>query len=359
MCKICENILSFRKNTNITCGNLYTLDKEPAENLQSISGFIHYNYCPFVRFRIALCFYSQRHTKPGSLICFDNPEKNPYLQYWKYTSLMPDAMIDTHCHIYLPQFQTDIHPVLDRAAQAGITDIMMPAIDFGSLKQMDALGHPHIRFHKMIGIHPCDVDGSQGDSGSQAGLEEQLLEKGSAGEIIAIGETGLDYYWSREHIAAQQESLRQHCQAAKALDKPVILHNRDSTEDLLDIIGEQQDGRLRGIWHCFNGTPAQGRRALDLGLYLGIGGVVTFKNAGVDRVVADMPPDRLVLETDAPYLAPVPMRGKRNEPSYIKFTAEKLSELFDISLEETDRITTENARRLFRCQDPSFTGKVM
>ena len=251
-------------------------------------------------------------------------------------------MIDTHCHIYLPQFQQDLTDVLDRASQAGITDIMMPAIDFGSLKQMDTLAHPHIRFHKMIGIHPCDAGGEQGDIGSQ------LLNLGSADEIIAIGETGLDYYWSKDHTDAQQQSLREHCQAAKTLDKPVILHNRDSTEDLLDIIEEQQDGHLRGIWHCFNGTPEQGRRALDLGLYLGIGGVVTFKNAGVDRVVADMPPDRLVLETDAPYLAPVPNRGKRNEPSFMKFTAEKLAELFGISLEETDRITTENARRLFR-----------
>ncbi len=252
------------------------------------------------------------------------------------------SMIDTHSHIYLPHFRKDLPEVLDRAASAGITDIMMPAIDFGSLQEMDALTHSSIRFHKMAGIHPCDVDGGH------KGLGEQLLEMGRSTDIIAIGETGLDYYWSKEYIPAQQESLRRHCEAARQLDKPVILHNRDSTDDLLDIIGEQQDGNLRGIWHCFNGTPKQGRRALDLGLHLGIGGVVTFKNAGVDRVVAEMPLDRLVLETDAPYLAPVPKRGKRNEPSFMIYTAQKLSELFGISLEETDRITTENARRLFR-----------
>ncbi len=251
-------------------------------------------------------------------------------------------MIDTHCHIYLPQFRQDLAAVLDRAAYEGITDIMMPAIDFGSLEQMAVLAHPNILFHKMAGIHPCDVDGPAD------GIGLKLLEKGRSKDMVAIGETGLDYYWSKEHISAQQVSLREHCVVAKQLDKPVILHNRDSTEDLLDIIEEQQDGRLRGIWHCFNGTPEQGRRALDLGLYLGIGGVVTFKNAGVDRVVAGMPLDRMVLETDAPYLAPVPKRGKRNEPSFMKYTAQKLSELFDISVEETDRITTENARRLFR-----------
>ena len=251
-------------------------------------------------------------------------------------------MIDTHSHIYLPQFRKDLTDVLDRASRVGITDIMMPAIDFGSLRQMDELTHPSIRFHKMAGIHPCDVDGRQ------ERLYEQLLEKGSSDEIIAIGETGLDYYWSKELIPAQQQSLRRHCEVAKELGKPVILHNRDSTDDLLDIIEEQQDGRLRGIWHCFNGTTEQGGRALDLGLHLGIGGVVTFKNAGVDRVVAEMPLDRLVLETDAPYLAPVPKRGKRNEPSFMKYTAQKLAELFDISHEETDRVTTENARRLFQ-----------
>ncbi len=251
-------------------------------------------------------------------------------------------MIDTHSHIYLPQFSKDLSHVLNRAAEAGITDIMMPAIDFGSLDQMDALHHPHIRFHRMTGIHPCDVNSTKESTG------DRLIQLGESDEIIAIGETGLDYYWSKDYINIQKKSLREHCQAAKTLNKPVVLHNRDSTEDLLDIIEEQQDGRLRGVWHCFNGTLEQGRRALDLGLYLGIGGVVTFKNAGVDRVVATMPPDSLVLETDAPYLAPVPKRGKRNEPSYMKFTAEKLSELFEISLEETDRITTENARRLFR-----------
>ncbi len=251
-------------------------------------------------------------------------------------------MIDTHSHIYLPKFTNDLSDVLDRASQTGITDIMMPAIDFGSLMQMDMLHHPGIRFHKMAGVHPCEVDGKL------QGIGEKLLELGISDQIIAIGETGLDYYWSKAHIDAQKRSLREHCDVARALDKPVVLHNRDSTNDLLDIIEEQQDGRLRGIWHCFSGTPEQGRRALDLGLYLGIGGVVTFKNAGVDRVVEGLPLDRLVLETDAPYLAPVPKRGKRNEPSYMRFTAEKLARLFKISLEETDRITTGNARRLFR-----------
>ena len=250
-------------------------------------------------------------------------------------------MIDTHSHIYLPQFRNDLDEVLHRATGAGVTDILMPAIDFGSLAQMETLSHPDLRFHKMAGIHPCDVDGKLTDVGSE------LRSRGASDDIVAIGETGLDYYWSKELVEVQQDSLRQHCRVARELNKPVILHNRDSTTDLLDIMETEQDGRLTGVWHCFNGTPDEARRALDLGLYLGIGGVVTFKNAGVDKVVQDLPLDRLLLETDAPYLAPTPKRGKRNEPAFMRYTAEKLAGLHDISLKELDRITSGNARRLF------------
>ena len=250
-------------------------------------------------------------------------------------------MIDTHSHIYLPRFREDLQEVLQRAVDAGITDICMPAIDFGSLSEMDRLDHPEIRFHKMAGIHPCDVPASLRDP------HDRLAEIAGADDIVAIGETGLDYYWSKDHKEVQQLSLHSHCRVAKALKKPIVLHNRDSTADLLDIVEQQQDGTLTGVWHCFNGTESEARRALDLNFYLGVGGVVTFKNAGVDQVVAGLPSDRLLLETDAPYLAPTPRRGKRNEPSYMKFTAEKLAELLDLTLEEVDRITTENARRLF------------
>ncbi len=250
-------------------------------------------------------------------------------------------MIDTHSHIYLPVFQPDLSEVLQRASDCGVTDIIMPAIDYGSLAQMETLRHPDIRFHEMVGIHPCEVDGTR------CNLEAMLLAKGASPEIVGIGETGLDYYWSKDHVDAQKISLRQHCKVARDLGKPVVLHNRGSTDDLLDIFDELQDGRLAGIWHCFNGTMDQARRAIDLGLYLGIGGVVTFKNAGVDVVVKELPLDRLVLETDAPYLAPTPKRGKRNEPSFITYTAKKVAELHNISVSKLDRITSANARKLF------------
>lgn len=254
-------------------------------------------------------------------------------------------MIDTHSHIYLKHFDKDISEVLERASKSGVTDIYMPAIDFGSLNQMEKRHHPSITFHKMAGIHPCEVRTGVTLSGDE--LTEALTLRSSKQDIAAIGETGLDYYWSRDHIPTQMESLRRHCEVAKNLGKPVVLHNRESTPDLLDIVEEQQDGSLTGIWHCFNGSEEEGRRAIDLNLYLGIGGVVTFKNAGVDRVVQRLPLERMILETDAPYLAPVPRRGKRNEPSYLAYTAQRLAELFDLSVDELDRITTQTARRIF------------
>lgn len=250
-------------------------------------------------------------------------------------------MIDTHCHIYLEQFDEDLTEVLDRAREAGVKEICMPAITFESLNQMELIHHPEIAFHKMAGIHPCDVGEIPGK------FEQQLYDHCSKEEIIAVGETGLDYYWSQDWVNNQKTLLRIHCKVAKELDKPVVLHNRESTTDLLDIIEEQQDGRLRGVWHCYTGTVDEGNRALELNLHLGVGGVTTFKNAGVDQTVAEMPMQKLILETDAPFLAPHPKRGKRNEPAFMKFTAEKLAEIKGMSLDEVDEVTTETAKGLF------------
>ena len=251
-------------------------------------------------------------------------------------------MIDTHSHIYLPQFDDDRKEVLDRAANEGIKAICMPAIDFESIGQMERLSHPEIKLYKMAGIHPCDVGGDISNN-----FEQELFEFCNRKDIVGIGETGLDYYWSNEFIDTQKHSLRYHCSVAKSVSKPIILHNRESTTDLLDIIEEEQDGSLKGIWHCFNGTVKEGKRAIDLGLHLGIGGVVTFKNGGVDKTVAQLPLDKMVLETDAPYLSPTPKRGKRNEPSFMKYTAVRLAEIFEISLEELATITSETASKLF------------
>ncbi len=250
-------------------------------------------------------------------------------------------MIDTHSHIYLPDFNKDKKEVLDRAEKAGVSIIFMPAIDFSSEKQMVLMQHESIQFYKMAGIHPCDVEEIEND------FEEKLYALCAEDDIVGVGETGLDYYWSKDRIKEQKESLRAHFNVAKALNKPIVLHNRESTDDLLTMMEEAQDGTLKGIWHCFNGTVEEGKRAIDLGFNLGIGGVVTFKNGGVDKTVAQLPLSKMVLETDAPYLSPTPKRGKRNEPSFIKYTAEKLAEIFGMSLLEVEEITDKNARSLF------------
>lgn len=250
-------------------------------------------------------------------------------------------LTDTHCHLYLQQFNPDISEVMDRAYNAGIEHIFLPAIEWDSLDQMQRLTHPYISFYKMAGIHPCSVEDHLPID------EEKLLELCRSTEFVAVGETGLDYYWSKDFIKEQKESLRLHCRVAREVDKPIVLHNRESTTDLLDIIEEEQNGSLKGVWHCFTGSVEEGKRALDMGLYLGVGGVSTFKNAGVDVVLKEMPIERLLLETDAPYLTPSPHRGKRNEPSYIAIIAKKLASIKRISVDEVASITTQNAFELF------------
>lgn len=251
------------------------------------------------------------------------------------------TLTDTHCHLYLDSFKEDLDEVLDRSAREGIRHIFLPAIDWDSIAEMDHLQHPEITFYKMAGIHPCSVEENLPVD------EGKLYELCRSEEFAGVGETGLDYYWSTDFVDEQKESLHLHCKVAKETNKPIVLHNRESTSDLLDLIEEEQDGSLKGVWHCFTGTEDEGKRSIDMGLSLGVGGVSTFKNAGVDKVVAKMPLEKLILETDAPYLTPTPHRGKRNEPSYIKKIAENLAELKGLSLEEIAEITTKNAFQLF------------
>ncbi|WP_440999580.1 TatD family hydrolase [Fodinibius sp. SL11] len=250
-------------------------------------------------------------------------------------------MIDTHCHLYLDQFENDIDAVLKRASEAGVSHIFLPAIDLNSLPKMDQFEYPDIAFHKMAGIHPTSINEGKGTN------KDTLLELCSRDDFVAVGETGLDYYWSEDYKTEQQESLRMHCRVAKAVQKPIVLHNRDSTTDLLDVIEQEQDGRLSGVWHSFTGSVEEGKRALDLGLELGIGGIFTFRNANVDQAVAQLPIEHMILETDAPYLAPHPKRGKRNEPAFVTYTAERLAEVMDMSLQKVESVTDENALQLF------------
>ncbi|MEQ9308392.1 MAG: TatD family hydrolase [Balneolaceae bacterium] len=251
-------------------------------------------------------------------------------------------MIDTHSHIYLEQFDEDREEVMARAVESGVQAIYMPAIDLNSINQMEKLNHPNIEFYKMAGLHPCDVEGN-----ITKNFEQELHEFCLRDDIYGVGETGLDYYWSTDFVKEQKNSLRIHFAVARITKKTIILHNRESTHDLLNIMEEEQDGSVTGIWHCFNGTVEEGKRAIDLGFHLGIGGVVTYKNGGVDKTVAQLPLDKMILETDAPYLSPTPKRGKRNEPAFMKFTAQKLADIFELSLEEVVEKTSNTAIELF------------
>lgn len=254
-------------------------------------------------------------------------------------------MIDSHAHIYLPQLKEELSEILHRAEQSQLESIIMPGIEEKSWQQMIEMeNNSTVKLFKSFGIHPCDV---QDDVSN---YENLLFNYCSNQECVAIGETGLDYYWSTERVSQQKTSLEIHCEVAKQLKKPIILHNRESTKDLLDLIEFKQDGSLTGVWHCFTGTIDEGKRALDLGLHLGIGGVITFKNGGVDKTVqalGKLLDNKIMLETDSPYLAPKPHRGKQNEPSFLTFIVSKLAECVNKSEDELIKETTVTAKKLF------------
>ena len=252
------------------------------------------------------------------------------------------ALIDTHAHLYLPEFDTDRTEVMQRAMGEGVEKFYLPAIDSrvtGSMLAMEA-DYPG-RVHAMMGLHPCSV---KEDYESELELVEQWL---SRRQFCAIGEIGIDLYWDKTTLDQQVKAFKTQIGWAKKLDLPIIIHSRESTALILEILKEEKNEQLRGILHCFAGTVEQAAEANSLGFYLGIGGVVTFKNSGMDRVVAELPLEWLVLETDAPYLAPVPFRGKRNEPSYLKLVAEKVAALKSIDLQVVADRTTTNAKNIF------------
>lgn len=262
-------------------------------------------------------------------------------------------LIDTHAHLYLNKFDADREAVVARAREAGVEAIVLPAIDVASIRLALDLCDRYDGVYAMAAIHPSDVRQATDDdfAAVAAACDDP--------RIVAVGESGLDYYWDRSFDEKQREYLRRHVRLAIEKDLPLILHTRDRHDgsevnaDVLSVLREERaasahPGRLRGIFHCYSGTPGVPEAARELGFLLGLGGTLTFKNGGVAEAVRDVPMEQIVLETDAPFLAPVPHRGKRNEPAYVRFVAEKLAEVKGISVEEVARITTENARRLFR-----------
>lgn len=260
-------------------------------------------------------------------------------------------LIDTHAHIYLDQFDDDLEDVIGRAREAGVERIVMPAIDISSIERAIHLCDRHEGLSAMAALHPSEVK-----SATEADLS-RVAELCRHQYVVAVGETGLDFHWDRTFDDKQLDYLRQHIRLAVECDLPVVFHNRNATEDLLKIVEEERTAcadpdRMRGIFHCFTGTPAESERMWSLGFYVGIGGIVTFKNADLAAAVQAIPLDRMVLETDSPYLAPHPHRGKRNEPSFMLRVAEKVAEVHGVSLERVAEETTANAESIFGLDQP-------
>lgn len=251
-------------------------------------------------------------------------------------------LIDTHSHIYLPEFDPDRDLMLERAEKAGIRQILMPAIDSSTHEAMLKLeAEQPVACMAMMGLHPCSVKENYRD---ELRTVRSSLEKRS---FKAVGETGLDFFWDKTFVAEQHLAFHEQIEWALHYKIPIAIHSRDSIDDCIRVVAEHQKGKLSGVFHCFSGNEVQAKQLIDLGFYLGIGGVVTFKNSGLDKVMERINLANIVLETDAPYLAPVPFRGKRNEPSYLKYVVDKLSEVKKISIEEVIAVTTANAEKLF------------
>src|SRR5689334_5642721 len=251
-------------------------------------------------------------------------------------------LIDTHCHIYSSEFDVDRQAMMTRAAYEGITKMLMPAIDISTHVQMLNLEKDFPdQCLSMMGLHPCSVKGDYHDEIREV---EQHFEKR---KFVAVGETGLDFYWDMTFTKQQYEAFQRQIELGLHFDIPVVIHSRNSIDECIELVKKNQNGKLKGVFHCFSGSIDQARKITDLDFYLGIGGVLTFKKSGLDAVIQQLGLDHIVLETDAPYLAPVPFRGKRNECSYLKYVAEKLAGIKNMTVEEVAAVTTANAKELF------------
>ena len=254
--------------------------------------------------------------------------------------------VDTHCHLYDEAFDTDRDDALQRALDEGVTTLLLPAIDSQNHERQEQLASQHPQcFRQMMGLHPTSV---KEDYEQELELvHSSLITHHSSLKYVAIGEIGMDLYWDRTYEAQQREVLKTQLQWAIDLDLPVCLHIRKAHNEVFNLLREMNRPSWRGVMHCFGGSVQEAQRALEMGFHLGIGGVVTFKNAGMAEVVKAVPLERLLLETDAPYLAPVPHRGQRNESAYIPLIAQKIADLKEIPFAEVAAVTTASAKALF------------
>ncbi|MGB0932868.1 MAG: TatD family hydrolase [Lishizhenia sp.] len=251
--------------------------------------------------------------------------------------------IDTHTHMFSEKFQEDTDTCIQNAINSGVEKMLLPNIDIESIDAMHAL---EIKYPKhcfsMMGLHPCAV---QDDFEKKlVTVKEHLFSR----DYIAVGEIGIDLYWDKTYLEEQKHAFKQQCIWAKELGIPIAIHARSSFDEIFECLDEVNDEKLTGVLHCFTGSQEQAQQVLAYGGFkLGIGGVVTFKKAGLDKVVQTLTLNDIVLETDAPYLAPTPFRGKRNESSYLLHVAEKVAEIFELPLKEVEEQTTLNALELF------------
>lgn len=252
-------------------------------------------------------------------------------------------MIDTHTHLYSEEFDEDRAEMIQRALNKGVTEFYLPAIDSESHEKMLQLEaeYPQQIF-AMMGLHPCYVKPETWEK--ELEIVENYLNQRT---FPAIGEIGIDLYWDKTTLDIQIKAFEKQIDWAIEKDLPIVIHTRESFEETFEVLERKRHPKLRGIFHCFSGTLEQAKHAIDLGFVLGIGGVVTFKNGKIDQFLHEIPLNKIVLETDAPYLAPVPFRGKRNESAYIELVAQKLVDIYKNDFSEIVHITTENAKRIF------------
>ncbi|RXZ01062.1 TatD family hydrolase [Fictibacillus sp. S7] len=255
-------------------------------------------------------------------------------------------MFDTHAHLNAIQFEEDLEDVIQRALDEGISHIVVVGFDQPTIKGALKLADTYDFIYAAVGWHPVDaVDMTPEDL-------QWIEELADHPKVVAIGEMGLDYHWDKSPKDVQKRVFRQQIQLAKKVKLPIIIHNREATQDVVDILREEGAEEVGGIMHCYSGSLEVAKECMDMNFYISFGGPVTFKNAKKPKEVAkEIPIDRLLIETDCPYLSPHPLRGKRNEPSYVKYVAEAIAELREIPLEDLVKKTTENAKRLYQISD--------
>ena len=260
-------------------------------------------------------------------------------------------LTDTHTHLYSSEFDNDRNEMMDRAIMSGINKFFLPNIDSASIPSLFALVKQYpANCFPMMGVHPCSVD--QHFEEELRVVEHWLEKKNSvpvAGEkFYAVGEIGIDLYWDKTFYVQQHYAFKMQMELAKKYDLPVVIHTRNAFEEVYDLVSKLKDEKLRGIFHCFSGNLEQANKIIALGGFkLGIGGVVTFKNSGLDKILKEIDMEHIVLETDSPYLAPTPHRGARNESSYIPYIAQKVAEIKGMTIEEVARVTNENVLTIF------------